>query len=190
MVNLSLSDRIDSLIRVLLYILIFWLPYSPAVIESCVILCLILWIVKRIIILYGKKRTDESIKGKLIWFFSAFKPERTHLDIPILYFLLACILSVTSSVFFAQSFHNFFTKTLEWFIIYFLVVEVFKDKKHITIVFGIFIFTAFSTVLDSLVQFYITNKDIFLGYVIEPGGRATAGFKTSNGLGGYLTIII
>jgi len=185
-----LVNKINALIRIFLYILIFWLPYSPAVIESCVIVCLILWIVKRSIILFGKKRTDESVKSKLIWFLSAFKPEQTYLNIPITCFLLACILSVTSSAFFAQSFHNFFTKTLEWFIIYFLVVEVFKDKKHISIALGIFIFTAFATVSDSLVQFYITHKDIFLGRVIDPGSRATAGFKTSNGLGGYLTILI
>jgi len=180
-----LVNKINVLIRIFLYILIFWLPYSPAVIESCVIVCLILWIVKRSIILSGKKRTGESVKSKLIWFLSAFKPEPTPLNIPIAY-----ILSVTSSAFFAQSFHNFFTKTLEWFIIYFLVVEVFKDKKHISIALGIFIFTAFATVSDSLVQFYITHKDIFLGRVIDPGSRATAGFKTSNGLGGYLTILI
>jgi len=158
-----LVNKINTLVRVFLYILIFWLPYSPAVIESCVILCLILWIVKRSIILYGKKRTDESIKGKLIWFFSAFKPEQTHLDIPIVCFLLACILSVTSSAFFEQSLQNFLTKTLEWFIVYFLVVEFFKDKKHIYIALAVFVFTAFSTVLDSFVQFYITYKDIFLG---------------------------
>jgi len=182
MSNLSLSDRIDSLIRVFLYILIFWLPYSPAVIESCVVICLILWLFKRGILLGQKKWELSALKD--------VKPESTFLDIPIALFLFVCILSVTSSAFFAQSFHNFLTKTLEWFIIYFLVVEVFKDKKHIYIAIGIFIFTAFSTVLDSLVQFYITHKDIFLGYVIEPGGRATAGFKTSNGLGGYLTIFI
>ena len=120
----------------------------------------------------------------------AFKPESTPLNKPIFFFILSCLFSITSSAFFAQSFHNFFTKTLEWFIIYFLVVEVFKDKRHIYIALGIFVFTAFSTVVDSFIQFYITGKDIFLGHSIELGSRATAGFKTSNGLGGYLTIFL
>jgi len=188
--NSVLIDKIDFLIRIFLYILIFWLPYSPAVIESCVIICLILWLFKRGIILAGIKNTSGTFRGKFNGILKAVKPESTFLNKSIGFFLLVCILSVTSSAFFVQSFHNFFTKTLEWFIIYFLVIEVFKDKKHIYIALGVFLFTALSTVSDSLVQFYITNKDIFLGRIIEPGSRATAGFKTSNGLGGYLTIFL
>lgn len=183
-------DRIDSLIRIFLYILIFWLPYSPAVIESCVIICFILWLIKRGVIVTSPKRSARTPKERLSGFLKDIKPEPTFLNKPIAYFLFACILSVTSSAFFAQSLHNFLTKTLEWFIVYFLVVEVFKDKKHIYIALAVFTFTAFSTVLDSLVQFYMTYKDIFYGRVIDPGSRATAGFRTPNGLGGYLTGII
>ena len=192
MVNLSLADRIDAVIRVFLYILIFWLPYSPAVVESCVVTCLLLWIFKRCILLISPKGPAGAgtPKERLSGFVKGFKPELTFLNKPIAFFLAACILSVTNSAFFAQSLHNFFTKTLEWFVIYFLVVESFKTKKHVYIAFTVFIFTAFSTVLDSLSQFYITGKDIFLGYMIEIGSRATAGFKTPNGLGGYLTGVI
>jgi len=131
--NLLSVERIDALIRFFLYILIFWLPYSPAVVESCVIICIVLWLLKRGILLTRKRN------------FSEVKPEATFLNKPIVFFLLACMLSVTSSAFFGQSLHNFFTKTLEWFIIYFLVVEVFKNKKHIYIALAVFIFTAFST---------------------------------------------
>jgi len=180
--NSLLIDRIDALIRFFLYVLIFWLPYSSAVIESCVIICLILWILKRGIILTREKSPARILKD--------VKLEPTFLNKPIAFFLFACMLSVTGSVLFGQSLHNFLTKTLEWFIVYFLVVEVFKNKKHIYIALAVLIFTVFSTAIDSLVQFYITNKDIFLGHMIEPGSRATAGFKTSNGLGGYLTLVI
>ena len=190
MVNLSLADRIDALIRFFLYILIFWLPYSPAVVECCVVISVILWLIKRSVILTRQRGFARILKGGLSGFLKNIKPESTFLNKPIAFFLFACILSVTSSAFFVQSLHNFLTKTLEWFIIYFLVVEVFKDKKHVYIAFAIFMFTAFSTVIDSLVQMYITHKDIFFGYTIEPGGRATAGFKTPNGLGGYLTGVI
>ena len=190
MSNSLLVKRIDALIRFFLYVLIFWLPYSPAVIESCVIICLILWLLKRGIIMAGNKGSSKTSKKRLSGFLEGIKPESTFLNKPIAFFLFACVLSVTSSTFFAQSLHNFFTKTLEWFIIYFLVVEVFKDKKHIYIALAVFIFTMFSTVMDSFAQYYITHKDIFLGHVIDPGGRATAGFKTSNGLGGYLAGVI
>jgi len=188
--NSILVERIDALIRVFLYILIFWLPYSPAVIETCVIICIMLWFVKRCILLSSTKDSSGTLKGKFICILKAFKPESTFLNIPIGLFLFACILSVTSSAFFTQSFHNFLSKTLEWFIIYFLIVEVFNNKRHIIIALGIFLFTAFSTVLDSLYQFYISGEDIFLSHNIVLGSRATAGFKTANGLGGYLTIFL
>ena len=184
------ANRIDGIIRLFLYILIFWLPYSPAVVESCVITCVILWIIKRSILLAKQIGQEDTLNKKLSGFLRGIKPESSFLNKPIAFFLLACILSVTASAFFNQSLHNFFTKTLEWFVVYFLVIEVFKDKKHIYIALGIFLFTAFSTAIDSLIQFHLTYKDIFSGQVIEPGGRATAGFKTSNGLGGYLTLLV
>ena len=133
---------------------------------------------------------DGNVFQKLCSILSVFKPKDTFLNRPIAFFLLACLLSAAGSAFWGPSLHNFFTKTLEWFIVYFLTVEVFQRKKHIYIAISVFAFTAFSTVIDGLVQFYITNKDIFNGHVIEPGSRATAGFKTPNGLGGYLTIFI
>lgn len=190
MENSRLVLKIDAAIRFFLYILIFWLPYSPAVIESCVIISFILWLFKRSIILVTNKFPEVTAKEGAVGILEYFHPKKTFLNKPIGFFLAACILSVTSSAFFAQSLHNFLTKTLEWFVVYFLVVEVFKNKKHIYIVLAIFLFTAFSTVIDSFIQFYITHKDIFLGHVIDSGGRATAGFKTSNSLGGYLTIVI
>lgn len=184
--NAVLVGKIDTVIRFFLYVLIFWLPYSPAVIESCVIICFILWLSKRAVIFIQQKEPKMTFKERL----SVIGPESSFLNKPIAFFLLACILSVTGSVFWEQSLHNFLTKTLEWFIIYFLVIEAFRDRKHIYIAFAVLIFTAFSTVIDSLIQFYITHKDIFLGHVIDPGGRATAGFKTPNGLGAYLTVVV
>ena len=190
MTNSTVVNRIDALIRFLLYVLIFWLPYSPAVVETCVIFSLMLWLLKRGILLAETKGPAETVKEKLSRLLKGIKPESSFLNKPIGFFVFVCILSVTGSAFFEQSLRSFFTKTLEWFIVYFLVIEVFKDKKHITIALAVFIFTALSTAVDSLVQFYITYKDIFLGQVIEPGGRPNAGFKTSNGLGGYLAGIV
>lgn len=190
MTNSTVVDRVDAFIRFFLYILIFWLPYSPAVVETCVIFILMLWLLKRGILLAEIKGPAKTVREKLFRLFKGIKPESSFLNKPIGFFMLACILSVTGSAFFEQSLRGFFTKTLEWFIVYFLVIEVFKDKRHVIIALGILIFTAFSTGIDSLVQFYITHKDIFLGHVIEPGDRPSAGFKTPNGLGGYLTGIV
>ncbi len=173
------ENRVNSLIRFFLCLIIFWLPYSPAVVESSVVAGLLLWILKRGMIFY---------RGRGNW--TAFRLPNTPLNIPIIVFSIICIFSSLSSPFWEESLPNFLTKTLEWFIVYFLVIEGVTERKHIYLIFGVFTVTFLATVLDSLVQYYLTYKDVFLGRMIEPGARATAGFKAPNGLGAYLTGVI
>src|SRR3989338_9539916 len=174
-----LENKINSLIRFFLCLIIFWLPYSPAVVESSVIIGLLLWFFKRSIVCY-------RLKGAL----AAFRLPVTPLNKPFFVFGTICLFSSLSSPFWEQSLPNFLTKTLEWFIVYFLVIEGVTERKHIYLVFGIFALTLLGTVIDSLIQYYVTYKDIFLGHVIAPGTRATAGFKTPNSLGAYLTGVV
>lgn len=184
----SVPERIDSAIRVFFYILIFWLPYSPAVVETCVIISLILWVIKRVILCKSVGHEKITFGKKWVKWIICFKPVPSYLNKPIGIFLIVCILSTVSSAFFSRALHNFFTKTLEWFVIYFLVIEVFQERKHIVTALGVWVFTALATVIDSFIQFYFIHKDIFLGHPIDSDGRATAGFKTANGLGAYLSI--
>jgi O-antigen ligase len=187
----SAPERVDSAIRVFLYILIFWLPYSPAVVETCVIISLILWVIKRLILcksVGGKK--DLSFGQKWVEWAVCFRPVSSCLNKPIGFFLIVCVLSMVSSVFFSRALHGFSTKTAEWFVVYFLVIEAFQERKHIVTALGIWSFTALATVFDSFIQVYFTRPDIFLGHPVDPDGRATAGFKTANGLGAYLTILV
>ena len=184
------SSSIDGLIRIFLYLLIFWLPYSPAVIEICVSLSLVLWILKRTMILNQQFPSLSSFKEKVVGILKAFKPAASPLNKAIVFFLLVGLISASHSILWQQSLKNFFTKTVEWFIVYFLMLEVFREKKHFKTAGIIFIVTTFAVALDSFIQFYITSKDIFLQHTIEPGSRATASFKTPNGLGAYLTLAV
>ncbi|HQP10380.1 MAG TPA: O-antigen ligase family protein [Candidatus Omnitrophota bacterium] len=186
-----MPERIDSAIRFFLYVLIFWLPYSPAVVETCVIISFLLWLLKRAIFQRVFRREQRlSFWQKIFAGLKRFQPLSSDLNKPIALFIAICILSVASSSFFEISAHNFLTKTLEWFIVYFLIIEVFQEKKHIHTALSIWVFTAFSTIIDSLVQYYLTHRDLFLGHVIDSSGRATAGFKAPNGLGAYLSLFI
>ena len=178
-----ITKKIDSGIRFFLCLLIFWLPYSKAVVESSVVIALVLWIVKRGLILRRFRTIDKKE------FLRICAPAASFLNGPIAIFLIFGMVSVLTSTLFLQSLHGYLTKVLEWFIIYFLILEVFTTKKHICIAFIIFIFTSISTVLDSLQQFYWTHKDIFLGYVITDN-RATGGFNHANNLAGYLTFVV
>jgi len=182
--------KIDSLIRFFLYALIFWLPYSNFAIEFCVITALVLWIIKRLI-QFNIERIDQreniSLMKRLV---KNFKMPSSPLNLPVFIFLCACLVSVISSELYQQSFQNFLTKTCEWFVVYFLVLEVFTKKNHFKSALIIFFITSLATALNGIYQYHISHKDLFLAHSILPGGRATASFRTANGFGGYLTFAI
>ena len=138
------ENKFDIAIRFFLYVLIFWLPYSPAVVESCVIIGLLLWIVKRSLIVPEQKRQSNKFFEQIFERLKCFRVASSPINKPIALFLTACLISVLGSAFFEQSWHNFLTKTLEWFIVYFLVIEVLTEKRYIVIAVSILLFTAFS----------------------------------------------
>lgn len=170
----ALPKRLDTAIRFLLYVILFWAPYSPAVIESCVPAALLLLLIKRGIIHRGRIS-------------NMFKPPESDLNYPIAFFVAVCLISSAGSIFWGQSLQGFFIKTLEWFIIYFLVIEVFTEKRHVAIALIVLTVTAWGTVIDSLLQYHVLHRDIFLNRVVAAGDRATAAFKTPNDLGGFLS---
>ncbi len=206
-----MNTDIDSAIRFFIYVLIFWLPYSPAVVETCVVFCIVLWTFKRYFMFKNAKESKcmNIIKDRLICFVRKFQPVPSPINIPVALFLFFCIVSIFRSNYFIQSFHGFFTKICEWFIVYFLIIEAFgnniflystkyknnsrallKAKRQVYIAIGIFVFTSLATAIDALLQFLVLHKDIFFGRGLAFGNRATAGFKTPNGLGAYLAVAI
>ncbi|MBF0385192.1 MAG: O-antigen ligase family protein [Candidatus Omnitrophica bacterium] len=164
---------LDYLIRFFLYALIFWIPYSPAVIESCVITSLVLFIIKRF--LSANKTRDFLL------------PPATFLNKEIGVFVLICIAVSFFSSHRSVSFHGLFTKTLEWFIIFHLVAGSFKEKRHFLTAFIVFLVTSFAVFIDGVTQYYFLYKDIFNSQLLSDG-RMTASFNHANGLAGYLTI--
>ncbi len=171
--------RIDAAIRFLLYTLLFWLPYSKAVIEICVVGSALLWVAKRIFIWFCTKNIRES-----------FRPVSSPLDHPISIFLGIGMMSILGSATPGLSYMGFINKTLEWFVIYFLVLEVIREKKHVVILMVIFAVAAMAVGVDCLVQLYVTHKDIFNGRALVDGYRVTASFSHPNCLGGFLAFAI
>jgi O-antigen ligase len=174
----------DHAIRLFLYLLIFWLPYSQAVIESAVITGLLLWIAKRVYLI--KVRKGFSFQNIPV----GLRPVASFLNKPIAVFAAACLISAVTSRLWALSLYGFFSKVLEWFIIFFLISEVFTRKRHFWIALAVMVITFSATVLDSFYQYYISHQDIFLGHRMGEGHRATAAFKTPNGLGAYLIALL
>ncbi|OGX26880.1 MAG: hypothetical protein A3D10_05620 [Omnitrophica WOR_2 bacterium RIFCSPHIGHO2_02_FULL_48_11] len=179
--------RLDAAIRGVLYILLFWIPYSSAVIETCVILGLLLFIMKR-----GMAPAHGTAGGRWNFFYdlcTAFKPPKTPLNKAIFLFLLLAFISASLSPYGNQSISAFFRKILEWFLIFYLVIEVFTGKKHFQVALAILLITTGAVVADSFMQVYGTGRDIFFGKEIA-GGGATASFNHANGLAAYLALLI
>ena len=190
MLHKNAIQKIDTAIRFFLYLLIFWLPYSKAVVESSVVTALILWLVKKVVMAcFAQRSNPAALRFDVKYFILSLKPRPNFLNGPIGIFLVFALVSTVMSVSFWESIQGFVNKTLEWFIIYFLMIEVFTERKYVYRVIYVFLFTSLATVLDSLSQFYWIHKDIFLGYTMSDN-RATAGFNHGNDLAGYLTFVV
>lgn len=179
----AFEEKIDTFARFFLYVLIFWIPFSNAAVEAGVILAFVLWVAKRALrTAVSFKNAQGKNKAQII--LKGFAPVPSILNLPVAVFLYVCLLSALWSRSPLASLHGLTTKTFEWFVIYFLVLEFLNKEKYIKIAIVVFLFSAFSVCLDSFIQFYITGKSFFCqgGFA----GRATSCFSTANDLGGYL----
>ncbi len=186
----SIISKIDDTIRFLLYVLVCFLPYSKAVVETTVVASSLLWIVKHSLLFYRLRSQPSRCDNILIDLGRGFCPAENRLNPGIAFFLLACAVSIAGSALPFQSVHGFFTKTIEWFAVYLLVIEIFVIRRHIEIVLSLFGLTAFVTGLDALFQSLGPHKDVFFHQSLTEGYRVTAAFGHPNILGAFLTIAI
>lgn len=186
----KIENHIDAAIRFFLFVLIAMLPYSSAAVEICVSFSMVLWGVKRTIRLMSALKSNESVKKSFGALLTHYMPVETPVNGFIYWFMFACLLSSIGCILGIESFRAFFTKIFEWFIIYFIVVEVIVEKKHIKTIFALFFITSFILMFDGILQYYVLRKDIFLGRVLKAGDRATAAFKTPSDFGAFLTVCV
>lgn len=179
---------IDAAIRFVLCVLVFWLPYSTAVIETCVIIALLLWIIKRsIILVHQLKSSPSGLSVPLL--LRSFKPVSTPIDKPIAVFLIVTFAAALFNSGWQSSLYAWLTKIVEWFVIFYLFVEVFQTVNQVRAALYVWIVTASATALDAFLQTYVTGRDIFMGHPFSIEG-ATAGFKHNNSLGAYLAVFV
>jgi len=167
----DIVKKIDSLIIIGLCFLIIGLPFSNSIIEVTASAVIVLWFFKKIFIL------------------RSFKLENTPLNWPILFYLVLAISSLVNSHFFMTSIKGLLFKTIEYFLLFFTIVETVKSQDDVKkIIFAIFL----SCILmgtDGLWQ-YTTGYDFLRGYPVWSSGRIKASFKYPNGFGGWLIIVI
>ena len=171
-------------VRILLLTLIFFLPYSKAVIETCVVGALALWIASGVREMARISRLPAAARP----FWRRFIPH-TSIDRAVFFFLSACLCSVVLSVDPAKSLHGFITKTLEWFVVFYLMTGAFSQRRHIWGAVRVYVLTTLFTALDALAQFYWLGHDIFRNRVMVRDG-ATAAFSHPNSLAGYCVVAV
>src|SRR6185295_14805736 len=123
-------EKINAAIRVLLYNCFFWIPYSPAAIETSITLAVILWFLKHGILAWQFFSQGNSFISAVQ---KGFRPSTNPLDKPILIFLFICFVSSLLSPYSSIAVYGLITKTFEWFIIMYLVYEVIGTQRQILI---------------------------------------------------------
>lgn len=154
----------DKIIEIFLYVLIFALPFSPAIIEISATFIILAWIVKKVL---------------------RFQGVFTYLNIPIIVYLLATSLSVIFSSNFALSLKNFLTKNSEYIILYFIVAEFALDKRRLKNAIVIMLVATAMIVADCIFQYFL-GFDFLRQRTLE-AGRISASFNMPGDLAGYLT---
>ncbi|MFA5369910.1 MAG: hypothetical protein WC300_04230, partial [Candidatus Omnitrophota bacterium] len=164
-----ITEKIDSLIRFALYVMIFMLPIGKAWVEICFTASLTLLLIKR-----ACSRD--------------FHIPRSILNAPLALYIIAGVLSVAASVHFGISLRAFFSKFLESIALFFIVIEVINKKVYLDRIIKIALCGAGIICLDGIVQYYITGgyDFIYVSQMIRDG--ATATFNHPNDLAGYLVL--
>ena len=165
------TKLIDNLILFSLCALIIGLPFSNSIIEIAASIAIALWVFKKIFIL------------------QSFKLERTPLNWPILFYLVFVALSLFNSQSLTTSLKGFAFKTMEHFLLFFVIVESVKTPNDVKKIISAIIFSCALIGIDGLWQ-YFAGYDFLRGYPLVSLRRVTASFKFPNGLGGWLITVM
>ncbi|MBZ9578192.1 O-antigen ligase family protein [Patescibacteria group bacterium] len=162
-----IADYCDRIIEIFLYILIFCLPFSKAIIEISATFIILTWIVKKIF---------------------NWRPVSTYLNIAIIAYILATFLSVIFSSNFALSLKNFGSKTMEYILLFFIVSEFACDKRRLKNIVIVMLASAAMIGIDCIFQYFFGFD--FLRHRTLEAGRITGSFQMPGDLAGYLAPVL
>jgi len=155
-----------------LYLLIFCLPFAKAGVGIFSVVAIASWAAKKI----ADFRTG-GLKDVILV---------TPLNKALVVFVILNAVSVLFSVDIALSLRAFFTKTLKFVLIFFIVAETINTEKRVKRFLWVLISSAVLMVVDAGVQ-YFNGVDFLKGY---GGCRLSASFSAPNGFGGWLVLVL
>ncbi len=139
------KDRIikycNKVIEISLYVVAFYIPISKAFIESFISLAIVSWLIKKCV---------AKTKPKDIFY-------PNFLNLPILSYLLVCLVSAIFSSNRGISFSHLIFKTIEYLLLFFITVEI-VDRRILKNVLVVIVFSVGLVGIDGIYQ-YFTKVD-------------------------------
>jgi putative inorganic carbon (HCO3(-)) transporter len=112
------------------------------------------------------------------------RPVHTYLNIPIFSYIIAIFLSVIFSSNLSLSLKAFYTKTMEYILLYFIIAEFVSDRRRLRNTVIVLLVSATMVAADCIFQ-YMFNCD-FLRFRPLQVRRITGSFQMPTDLAGYL----
>ncbi|MBF0478512.1 MAG: O-antigen ligase family protein [Candidatus Omnitrophica bacterium] len=187
---IKLDINLDSAIRCAIYIMVIALPVSNGLVESSIGFGLFLWLIKHGMMAKRSLTGGMTLKDQLAVAGQEFRPVHTPVNLLIGSFLSICFLASVFGVQPLVSIRGFYGKAFEWFVVFFLILDVFKEKKDIAEGMRILMIVSLVLAVDGLVQFYWLKRDILVGRPLTSSGQVSATFPSANSLGAFLATTI
>ncbi len=163
----------DRALFVCICLLMAWLPVSTAGVEACVWAGIFFWAMKKA---WGYNELG-GWKGVF---------PRTVLNKPLVFFIMANVLSTIFTVNAGLSVRGLWGKELKFIAVYFMVVEVIVSYKRLEKLLAIAIMSAVIMAADAGAQ-YFYGIDFLRGYI---SSQLRASFPSTNDFAGWLIIMI
>jgi len=128
-----------------LYAIIFALPFSKSIVEISATVAIISFIVKKIILRKSPFRKDL-------------------ISIALYLFVASALISLVNSQYIGLSIRAFFSKTLEYALIFLIAREIINTKEKLYNFMTIAFISCIVIVIDAFAQYYITHRDFLHNY--------------------------
>ncbi len=141
----NIIDILNKTIEWSLYILVFSIPFSKTVIEGCILIAFIAWVIKKILL-------------------KDFRLKKTPLNVLLFAFLAINIISFVNADFKLLFMRAIITKCLKFIILYFIVVETVDSKTKFKNLLIMASLSAVIVMIDSFLQHYFLHQDLIRLY--------------------------
>jgi O-antigen ligase len=160
--------------------MIFFLPYSLALIEACQLSMIVAWTLKRFLLYKMPARQDHCPSG--------FNLAPGSMAWPLIAIALLIVLTIPFSHCPALSTKKFFSRFLQQIFLMYVVTQIIHNRRRLYSVLSVLLLTLFFVIIDVMAQF-IRGKSI-LYHTSLVLGRVTGPMKYSNDLGTLLATVL